>query len=127
MRPSFVAVPTDPLPLSLSRGDFNVDGRPDLVVVRSAGARIFLNGPGGALAADIGLRTGPAPRQAGGGGVNGRRHVGGGPRPCPHLPAPPADTAMTWGVVVKNGLAYVNDMYNGLWIVRIEPKPQVIP
>jgi len=30
--------------------------------------------------------------------------------------------AMTWGVVVKDGLAYVNDMINGLWIVRIEPK-----
>jgi hypothetical protein len=28
---------------------------------------------------------------------------------------------MTWGVVVKDGLAYVNDMYNGLWIVRIKP------
>jgi hypothetical protein len=37
------------------------------------------------------------------------------------------NTAMTWGVVVKNGLAYVNDMYNGLWIVKIEPKPQVVP
>ena len=36
---------------------------------------------------------------------------------------------MTWGVVVnkKDGLAYVNDMYNGLWIVRIEPKASVIP
>ncbi len=32
------------------------------------------------------------------------------------------NAAMTWGVVVKNGLAYVNDMYNGLWVVRIEPK-----
>jgi len=32
------------------------------------------------------------------------------------------NTAMTWGVVVRDGLAYVNDMYNGLWIVRIEPK-----
>ncbi len=31
------------------------------------------------------------------------------------------NTAMTWGVVVKDGLAYVNDMYNGLWIVRIKP------
>ncbi|MDQ3555325.1 MAG: hypothetical protein M3409_00905, partial [Gemmatimonadota bacterium] len=31
------------------------------------------------------------------------------------------NAAMTWGVVVKNGLAYVNDMHNGLWIVRIEP------
>ena len=37
------------------------------------------------------------------------------------------NAAMTWGVVVKNGLAYVNDMYNGLWIVKIEPKPQVVP
>ncbi len=31
------------------------------------------------------------------------------------------------GDVVKNGLAYVNDMYNGLWIVKIEPKPAVVP
>ncbi len=30
--------------------------------------------------------------------------------------------AMTWGVVVKDGLAYVNDMLNGLWIIRIQPK-----
>lgn len=30
--------------------------------------------------------------------------------------------AMTWGVVVKDGLAYVNDNHNGLWIVRIEPQ-----
>jgi hypothetical protein len=28
--------------------------------------------------------------------------------------------AMTWGVVVKDGLAYVNDLHNGLWIVRVE-------
>jgi hypothetical protein len=37
------------------------------------------------------------------------------------------NTAMAWGVVVKNGLAYVNDMYNGLWIVKIEPKSVVVP
>jgi len=42
------------------------------------------------------------------------------------------NAAMTWGVVVRNGLAYVNDMYNGLWIVRMDPKisppkPQVVP
>ncbi|MEJ7813376.1 MAG: hypothetical protein WKG32_23415 [Gemmatimonadaceae bacterium] len=37
------------------------------------------------------------------------------------------NTAMTWGVVVKNGLAYVNDMLNGLWIVKIEPKAGVVP
>jgi hypothetical protein len=39
-----------------------------------------------------------------------------------------ANTAMTWGVVVRDGLAYVNDMNNGLWIVRMgEPirKPVV--
>jgi hypothetical protein len=29
---------------------------------------------------------------------------------------------MTWGVVVKNGLAYVNDFNTGLFIVRLEPK-----
>ena len=34
------------------------------------------------------------------------------------------NAAMTWGVVVRNGLAYVNDMYNGLWIVRMEAKPE---
>ena len=34
----------------------------------------------------------------------------------------------TWGVVVKDGLAYVNDNNNGLWIIRIEPrKPDVVP
>jgi hypothetical protein len=39
-----------------------------------------------------------------------------------------SNTAMTWGVVVRDGLAYVNDMYNGLWIVRMEPrKPVVVP
>jgi hypothetical protein len=37
------------------------------------------------------------------------------------------NAAMAWGVVVKDGLAYVNDMYNGLWIVKIEPKAQVVP
>src|SRR5688500_7976409 len=33
---------------------------------------------------------------------------------------------MTWGVVVKDGLAYVNDMITGLWIVRIDPR-RVVP
>jgi hypothetical protein len=32
------------------------------------------------------------------------------------------NTAMTWGVVVRDGLAYVNDMNNGLWVVRMEPR-----
>jgi hypothetical protein len=37
--------------------------------------------------------------------------------------------AMTWGVVVKNDLAYVNDDNNGLWIVRMEPRqpPAAVP
>jgi hypothetical protein len=40
------------------------------------------------------------------------------------------NAAFTWGVVVnpKDGLAYVNDFNNGLWIVRVNPKPrQVVP
>lgn len=37
------------------------------------------------------------------------------------------NVAMTWGVVVKNNLAYVNDFNSGLWIVRLEPKTQVVP
>ncbi len=32
------------------------------------------------------------------------------------------NSAMTWGVVVKDGLAYVNDDNNGLWIIRMEPR-----
>jgi hypothetical protein len=40
-----------------------------------------------------------------------------------------ANVPMTWGVVVntKDGLAYVNDLNNGLWIVRIEPKEPITP
>jgi len=37
------------------------------------------------------------------------------------VPSAPND-ANTWGVVVKDGLAYVNDNHNGLWIIRILPK-----
>lgn len=37
------------------------------------------------------------------------------------------NVAMTWGVVVKNNLVYVNDFNSGLWIVRLEPKTQVVP
>ena len=37
------------------------------------------------------------------------------------------NTAMTWGVVVHDNLAYVNDMQNGLWIVRIEPRKDAPP
>jgi len=39
------------------------------------------------------------------------------------------NAAFTWGAVVnpKDGLAYVADFNNGLWIVRVEPKPGVVP
>ncbi|MGQ0641230.1 MAG: Ig-like domain-containing protein [Gemmatimonadaceae bacterium] len=37
------------------------------------------------------------------------------------------NVAMTWGVVAKNNLAFVNDFNSGLWIVRLEPKTQVVP
>lgn len=34
------------------------------------------------------------------------------------------NTPMTWGVVVKDGNAYVNDMLNGLWVVKMKPLNQ---
>lgn len=37
------------------------------------------------------------------------------------------NATMTWGVVVKNNLIFLNDMNSGLWIVRMEPKQQVVP
>ena len=37
------------------------------------------------------------------------------------------NSTMTWGVVVKNGIAYVNDFNTGLFLVKIEPKPVVVP
>ncbi|MFN2563565.1 MAG: PQQ-binding-like beta-propeller repeat protein, partial [Gemmatimonadaceae bacterium] len=39
------------------------------------------------------------------------------------------NAAQTWGVVVnpKDGLAYVNDFNNGLWVVRIEPRQPITP
>jgi hypothetical protein len=39
------------------------------------------------------------------------------------------NAANDWGVVVnpKDGLAYVNDFYNGLWIVRVNPKRPTRP
>jgi hypothetical protein len=40
------------------------------------------------------------------------------------------NAAYTWGVVVnpKDGLLYVNDFNNGLWVVRVNPKPdKVVP
>lgn len=45
------------------------------------------------------------------------------------MPASPTgftpNKTMTWGVVVKNGHAFVNDMLSGLWVVKLEPRPVV--
>jgi hypothetical protein len=39
------------------------------------------------------------------------------------------NAAFTWGVVVnpKDGLAYVNDFNNGLWVVRVEGRAGAVP
>jgi hypothetical protein len=44
--------------------------------------------------------------------------------PDAHVP----NATMTWGVVVKDNLIYINDMHAGLFIGRITPKPgRVVP
>ncbi len=43
--------------------------------------------------------------------------------PKGHVP----NAAFTWGAVVKNGLVYVPDLNNGLFIVRLEPKERIVP
>ena len=39
------------------------------------------------------------------------------------------NVAFTWGAVVnpKDGLAYVSDFNNGLWVVRVEPRAGAVP
>ena len=37
------------------------------------------------------------------------------------------NAAITWGAVVKNGLVYVPDINNGLFIIRLEPKEKAVP
>ena len=34
---------------------------------------------------------------------------------------------MTWGVVVKDGIAYVNDFNTGLFLIKIQPKAAIVP
>jgi hypothetical protein len=43
--------------------------------------------------------------------------------PKGHIP----NAAFTWGAVVKNGLVYVPDINNGLFIIRLDPKERVVP
>ncbi|MEP7345828.1 MAG: Ig-like domain-containing protein [Gemmatimonadaceae bacterium] len=37
------------------------------------------------------------------------------------------NASRVWGVIYRDGLAYVNDNQNGLWVIKIEPKPSVVP
>jgi hypothetical protein len=37
------------------------------------------------------------------------------------------NAARVWGVIVRDGLAYVNDNQNGLWVIRMQPKTNVVP
>jgi hypothetical protein len=34
---------------------------------------------------------------------------------------------MTRGAVVKNGIVYVPDINNGLFLIRLDPKEKVVP
>jgi hypothetical protein len=43
--------------------------------------------------------------------------------PKGHVP----NAAFTWGAVVKDGLVYVPDINNGLFIIRLDPKVAVVP
>ena len=37
------------------------------------------------------------------------------------------NAAFTWGAIVRDGLAYINDMNNGLMVVRLNPRPATVP
>jgi hypothetical protein len=37
------------------------------------------------------------------------------------------NAAMTWGAFYQNGVVWANDMFSGLWAVRIEPRPAPPP
>jgi hypothetical protein len=32
-----------------------------------------------------------------------------------------------WGAIYRNGLIYVPDINSGLWIVKVEPKSELVP
>jgi hypothetical protein len=36
------------------------------------------------------------------------------------------NAAMAWGAFYHNGLVWVNDVFSGLWAIRIEPRKPVI-
>ena len=37
------------------------------------------------------------------------------------------NAANAWGAIYRNGLVYVPDINSGLWIVRVEPKSELVP
>ena len=37
------------------------------------------------------------------------------------------NAAMAWGVVVKNDIAFVNDLNNGLWMLKLAPRSTLVP
>ena len=37
------------------------------------------------------------------------------------------NSPMAWGAIYRDGRIYVPDMNSGLWIVRVEPKPESVP
>jgi hypothetical protein len=37
------------------------------------------------------------------------------------------NASRVWGVIVRDGLAYVNDNQNGLWVIRMQPRTSVVP
>jgi hypothetical protein len=37
------------------------------------------------------------------------------------------NAAMAWGAFYQKGLVWVNDIFSGLWVVRVEPKKPVVP
>jgi hypothetical protein len=36
------------------------------------------------------------------------------------------NAAMAWGAFYHNGLVWVNDMFSGLWVIRLEPKKPIV-
>jgi hypothetical protein len=38
-----------------------------------------------------------------------------------------SNVPMAWGAVVKNNIAFVNDLNNGLWLLQLAPKNAVVP
>jgi hypothetical protein len=37
------------------------------------------------------------------------------------------NAANAWGAIYRNGLIYVPDINSGLWIVKVEPKSELVP